>query len=605
MKKLAFLFGGLLLVVSGCDSGPTGGGPPADDTTDVTRTVVPYSDGLRLAWDARTRTEVYDGNSSYPRMIRLDNGDLLVAYVHFVGEAIIQVQRSTDNGRTWSDPVVAVRDERTDVTANNPELIQLDNGTVLLPHGRRPQGEIGIPFELRVAASTDGGRSWTERSTVYEAGSSRRQGVWEPVIRQLPSGDLQLYAANEKPYVNSNDQEISMWRSTDRGQTWSDDFITTSYREDARDGMPAPVLLNDGSGIAYAIESNGWTEQCWRLKPTIISTPSVTDAWSNAPVLGDDDQYRWRALASGARLDCGSRGTAPYLVQFPQGETVLSFHTREGREQGGQTLEVAVGDDEARSFRHRARPFNVPEEDETRAKWSSLLLKNDTTVTAVTSTSAYNGDRGSGFKQIYTIDGYRMDAWRLPEGPVTVDGDGGDPIWRDAEGGLVGARSAKTARVKAAWTEDRLFLRYRVFDAQDVASDGLSETDDAVLLSVAPRKLPENVPSDGAYQLKVESDGDVELRRGDDGNWVPVDEAPIDIARSEAESFRSAGYDGVAYTVEVGLPWDAVGGRPSAGADWGITAGVANNNTGVFEREWLSATDPRRPKTWMKARLVE
>jgi len=332
MKKLASLLIVLVAVV-GCDSGPTGEDVPPDED-DSDRTVVPYSEGVRLGWDARTRIEVYDGNSSYPRMIRLDNGDLLVAYVHYVGEAIIQVQRSTDNGRTWSDPVVAVQDERSEVTANNPELIQLDNGTVLLSHGRRPQREIGIPFELRVAASTDGGRTWDSRASVYEAGSTRRQGVWEPVIRQLPDGTLQLYAANEKPYANNDDQEISMWRSTDRGQTWSDDFITTSYRQGARDGMPVPVLLQNGGGIAYAIESNGWNEQCWRLKPTIIWTPSVADAWSNAPMLGDDDQYRWRALAPSAQLDCGSRGTAPYLVQFPQGETVLSFHTQEGRTRG-------------------------------------------------------------------------------------------------------------------------------------------------------------------------------------------------------------------------------------------------------------------------------
>jgi len=88
MKKLASLLIVLVTVV-GCDSGPTGEDVPPDED-DPDRTVVPYSEGVRLGWDARTRTEVYDGNSSYPRMIRLDNGDLLVAYVHYVGEAIFR-----------------------------------------------------------------------------------------------------------------------------------------------------------------------------------------------------------------------------------------------------------------------------------------------------------------------------------------------------------------------------------------------------------------------------------------------------------------------------------------------------------------------------------
>lgn len=247
----------------------------------------------------------------------------------------------------------------------------------------------------------------------------------------------------------------------------------------------------------------------------------------------------------------------------------------------------------------------MPDAEGNRAKWSSLFLKNDTTVTAVTSTSAYNGDHSGGFKQIYTIDGYWMSEWRVPTGAVTVDGTADEPVWSRATDGVVGAHSDKTTHVKAAWNEEGLFLQYRIFDAENVATSGLSEHDDAVLFAFVPRKLPANTPSDGAFQLKVESDGDSQLRRGDDGDWTPVEEAMIDVAISQTESFQSTGFEGVKYVVEVGLAWKDIGGRPSLGSEWGATAGIDNNNTGVFEREWMSASTPVRPETWLKATLVD
>lgn len=598
MKRLLYLLMGVF-VVAGCDSGPN-----EEDTSEAPRTVVPYTEGVRIAWDARTLTEVYDGNSSYPRMIRLDNGDLLVAYVHYVGEAIIQVQRSTDDGETWSEPVVAARDSRSEVTTNNPELIQLENGEVLLPHGVRANGNPEANYELRVRASQDGGQSWESRSTVYVAGQERRRGIWEPVIRQLPSGDLQLYAANECPYDASNDQEISMWHSSDDGQSWSEEFVTTSYREGWRDGMPVPVVLNNGNGIVYAIESNGWNEQCWRLKPTIIWSPSVENAWANAPVLHGDDEYRWRALASEAQLSCDSRGTAPYLVQFPQGETVLSFHSQQGRLHSGQTMMVAVGDQNAKNFRFTSVPFSVPDEEEHRVKWSSLFQKHETTVTAVTSTSAFNGDRGGGFKQIYTVDGHRIPDPTVLSGSVTVDGEAEEDVWQQTSMLPVGRHGEKVTETKLATDQEQLYARFQVYDGHVATSDGLSEGDDAVLLEVAPEKLTRNLPVDGTFQLKVEADGDFALRAGQEGNWTAVPDASIEVATSNQSPFTSRGFDGVQYTVEVGIPWADIGGRPPVGQGWGLNIGLVDTDgRETLTREWIEGSSPRVPSTWRMATI--
>jgi len=53
-----------------------------------------------------------------------------------------------------------------------------------------------------------------------------------------------------------------------------------------------------------------------------------------------------------------------------------------------------------------------------------------------------------------------MSEWRVPTGAVTVDGTADEPVWSRATGGVVGAHSDKTTRVKAAWNEEGLFLQY-------------------------------------------------------------------------------------------------------------------------------------------------
>ena len=412
--------------------------------------------GIRVAWDYATRTQISE-SGNYARMIRLGGSDTLLAtYVHFPGPTGVAVQRSVDGGETWGARIPATRGLRSGMTQNNPELFQLDNGNVLLAYGMRPkQDSTETPYNLSVSVSKDDGRTWTKRATVYEAGTSNENGVWEPIIRQLPSGTLQLYAANEAPYDRSNDQEISMWTSTDAGRTWSEDFVTTSYRYGSRDGMPVPVFLKGDRGMAYIIEDPGWPG-CGGFKPAIVGTPSVENAWTEAPIRGGSDQ-RWRALAPASRVPCGVYAGMPYLVQFPQGETVLAVHPELGP--GGErrdtpNMMTAVGDADAKNFSRRSWPLDVPAGEET--SWGSLMVKDSATVTALTS----YGFRGP----VVAIDGHR-----IPEPvaydagtPLEVDGRLAERAWRRAHETFVGARSPTRGWFRPLWHEDRFSLSCKV-----------------------------------------------------------------------------------------------------------------------------------------------
>jgi hypothetical protein len=49
-------------------------------------------------------------------------------------------------------------------------------------------------------------------------------------------------------------------RSRDGGRTWGA-AERAGFRAGHRDGMPVPVSLADGSGVAVAIEDNGWAAE--------------------------------------------------------------------------------------------------------------------------------------------------------------------------------------------------------------------------------------------------------------------------------------------------------------------------------------------------------
>lgn len=573
---------------------------PEEDEEAAPQTVVPYTEGIRIAWDARTRQRVFDGPASYPRMIRLQNGNLL-ASVESRGGSYALISR--DDGNSWSDPkqVAAPQDS---IIAAAPSLLKLKNGTVLLAYNTRPpmdNAQASRRFGIKVKASTDGGHTWEERSTVLKAGVESSRGVWEPAMIQLPSGEIQLFVANEYPYPDSDDQEISMFRSTDQGMTWSD-FETISYRVGHRDGMPAPRQLNGDNGIAVAIEDNG-IGGGGDFKPAIVWTESVEDAWASGPIRGTSER-RWRALSEEARLPATVYGGAPYLVQFSSGETLLSFQSNKGRSGDWQqsTMVVSIGSEEAKAFSRLSYPFDVPAG--RRALWNSLFIKDERTVTALTATTAYNPSH----QEFYIIDGYRIPEPHVSKGEVAVDGNASEEVWSKATTMQAGAYTDKVVEAKMAWSEKHLYVLFHVYDGWTKSTDGLSEDDDAVWLSLATDKLSEDGLVQGAYRVRVEAGGDHTLAASEEGEWDSIsDDSGVRVQVSDPSPYTSDAFSGKVYLIEVGIPWEQVGGQPPVGQGWGVNIGLVNAGAqgGSVTRESIAGNRPQRPGTWSKSTLVD
>lgn len=343
------------------------------------------SDRPHIVWDQSTLTKIAD-TGGYPRMRKLQDSSLLIIYQDYQGD--IDYKRSYDGGATWSEPTRIftqfvysdLKGQSTVVKIANPEIYQLQNGDIITACNYRPEKEEIAPYAIVVRRSIDNGKTWLAPQLLYSAAPRFKDGCWEPSFLQLPDSELQVYFANENPYQQSDEQEISVLSSFDNGKTWSEKPRTVSFRKDRRDGMPVATIVGDE--IVVVIEDNNID----RFKPYTVRN-KLSENWKTA--VSADSKQREYCLID--QMNDSIYMGAPYLLKLPQGETLISYQTNEKRKSDWEysTMEIAIGDKNGRNFGCRTQPFSVSPDRE--AKWGSLALINDSTVIALTSSNLDSG----------------------------------------------------------------------------------------------------------------------------------------------------------------------------------------------------------------------
>lgn len=346
----------------------------------IVLTIHGVSAGADLDWKGR-KPVLIQQDGHYGRIARIDGGNCIAGFDH---HRSIKVRLSHDNGTTWGDPVTVAGPTRGSLT--NTEFLVLGPKDVICLFNFRPERNSGLAFEIRMSRSKAGGESWSDVRTLFTGGKEFENGCWEPSGLVYPSGELRVFFANEAPYTASNEQEISMIRSLDGGDTWSP-VERVSFRKNHRDGMPVPVLAPDLKQSFLTIEDNGVHGA---FKPVILD---ITGAKEAAFVSGDSPK-RWSALSK--PLAAATYAGAPYLTRLPDRRFVLSFQIAESGNLRDSRMAVCVGNMKAESFGEPTYPFG---ETGGSQLWNSLFVKDAGSIIAVSETTI------QGVRGVWAVEG--------------------------------------------------------------------------------------------------------------------------------------------------------------------------------------------------------
>ena len=537
-------------------------------------TVARYS-GSRIFWDARNPVTVFNGGG-YARMIELQDGRLLAC----CESGGIKICFSHNKGKTWTSPVLIAPN------ANNtpncvPDLIQLSDGTIIVGYNPRPSTPYTEDrrFGIRVRRSTDNGKTWSQEIFVYDADYVFENGCWEPSFLELPSGELQLYFADESPYTTTGEQQISLCRSFDGGLTWSEPQ-RISYRSGYRDGMPVPVLLADKKTIVVAIEDNGWSG-VGDFVPTTVRT-TLGNNWKNNFYVNGSSSQRNRCVNHNY---CPvAKGGAPYLRVLPNGETVLSHQSTYG-DGDNMKMYVYVGNKQAKDFRAMSKPF---QQGTTKGCWWNSLAVIDTGIVV-----AVGGLDG----KIVMMKGYPMKQFMAPYSSQLTDGRlSSDESYYSSSAKQVpmGNETGTFSYADFSYDRDKLYMTCQVYRR---AARSEEPFPDGVIFYVESKGLSTDVPMPTAYRFNMLPDGTLTMSKGNGRDWVQASLPTVQAASVVVATN---------YRLELAIPWSAIG-LEEAPVEGNITVNIevvtGDGSQQLVER--IPDTSPTKPATWVSLKLIE
>ncbi|MDY7085384.1 MAG: sialidase family protein [Actinomycetota bacterium] len=197
----------------------------------------------------------------FPDVARLPDGRLLATYRegagHVRSDGRICLVESADGGETWSPPWVAVNGEFDD---RDPKLGVSADGTVLLSYfvidwSTTP---LHTTHGTYVHRSTDGGRTWSEPvpvgTSMIDEGGRLTPAVptWAAShggAVELPTGDVLLPLYGRLP--GEKWQRATVVRSTDGGRTWpAESEVLLAEGDGVHFQEPTLTVLDDGTVVA-------------------------------------------------------------------------------------------------------------------------------------------------------------------------------------------------------------------------------------------------------------------------------------------------------------------------------------------------------------------
>jgi len=249
-----------------------------------------------------SRGEAAGPYQAFPDVCRLANGDLLCVFYAGYGHVSLPndewpkggricMVRSSDEGRTWSEPEILYDDPDDN---RDPHIAQLSDGTVICSFfSLRPKPPKWELVGVQVVRSHDGGKTWEKQAELLVPGHA-----CSAPVREMPDHTLilGLYTGDGK----------SSWggviRSTDMGKTWSKPIYIGKDAHLPLDAETDVILLRDGTLFAA------------------LRSSSINMHYATSKDLG----LTWSPVH-----DIGFKGHAPHLTRLSSGEILLTHRVPE------------------------------------------------------------------------------------------------------------------------------------------------------------------------------------------------------------------------------------------------------------------------------------
>lgn len=214
-------------------------------------------------------------------LLRLQNGEIIMVYLrkNSTWDCIPYLRYSTDEAKTWSEPIQCITDRPGYWVVNNNRIIQLKSGRLIMPaayHYVPVGGEwIGRAGYGRVFNyySDDNGRTWTASQEVANPDSIVHQ---EPGVTELKNGDIM-------EFIRTNGKVQYLSFSKDKGLTWS-----TAERSSIKSPTsPASIARIPSTGDLLMVWNNNGVDEK-RTPLTVAISKDEGQTWENLKNVEDD-----------------------------------------------------------------------------------------------------------------------------------------------------------------------------------------------------------------------------------------------------------------------------------------------------------------------------
>ena len=174
----------------------------------------------------------------------------------------ILASRSTDGGRTWSDPV-PLRIDGSDAF-NDKESITADPADSRLVYATWDRLTAGGGGPTWFSRSTDGGRTWEAARPIHDPGTNRQTINNQIVV--LPDGTLvNFFTELDQTAAAPRTTTLAVMRSLDKGVTWSAPVAIAEVRALGAADPDAGTPIRDGALLgAIAAGPRGELAAVWQ-----------------------------------------------------------------------------------------------------------------------------------------------------------------------------------------------------------------------------------------------------------------------------------------------------------------------------------------------------